>query len=78
MAVTTEHQHQSAGNPVSSILAGITGAGLVAAALGLWILPGSSTAADLLLMKLGLSLFLGLGGLALIGPVSLPRVRRRG
>jgi len=76
MAATTEHQHPTAGNPVADILSGVTGAGLVAAALGLWVLPGSSMAADLLLMKLGLSLFLGLGGLALIGPFSLSRRRR--
>ncbi|MFP4327813.1 MAG: hypothetical protein ACLFQL_07370 [Paracoccaceae bacterium] len=78
MAATTEQQDQTAGRPIAGLVSGIAGAGLVAAALGLWVLPGASMAADLLLMKLGLSLFLGLGGLALIGPDGLSRGRKRG
>lgn len=39
---------------------------LVLAALGLWIEPGAHMVTDLVLMKLGVSLFLGFAGLALM------------
>ncbi|WP_299627232.1 hypothetical protein [uncultured Tateyamaria sp.] len=42
------------------------GTTLVLAALGLWVLPGASWDADLLLIKLGLSLFLGFAGIAIM------------
>ncbi|WP_299603147.1 hypothetical protein [uncultured Tateyamaria sp.] len=42
------------------------GAVLVLASLGLWIEPGTEMAVDLVLMKLGVSLFLGFAGLALM------------
>ena len=49
-----------------------SGAGLVLAALALWILPGASWAGDLALVKLTLSLAMGFSGLALwqMGSVS--------
>lgn len=42
------------------------GATLILSALGLWVAPGASWDADLALMKLGLSLFLGFAGLAIV------------
>ena len=42
------------------------GAVLVLTSLGLWIEPGTQMAVDLVLMKLGVSLFLGFVGLALM------------
>ncbi|WP_299703104.1 hypothetical protein [uncultured Tateyamaria sp.] len=42
------------------------GAVLVLTSLGLWIEPGTQMAVDLVLMKLGVSLFLGFAGLALM------------
>jgi len=44
-------------------LGGVT---LILSALGLWILPGASWDADLALIKLGLSLFLGFVGIAIM------------
>ncbi|GGX48143.1 hypothetical protein GCM10007385_14950 [Tateyamaria omphalii] len=46
------------------------GAVLVLASLGLWIEPGAQMAIDLLVMKLGVSLFLGFAGLALMQDMS--------
>ncbi|WP_299549368.1 hypothetical protein [uncultured Tateyamaria sp.] len=43
-----------------------TGGLLVLASFGLWLEPGSQTAMDLVLMKLGVSLFLGFAGLTLM------------
>lgn len=43
----------------------IGGAGLILAAVGLWIMPGSNWAAEILLFKLVLSLVLALVGFAL-------------
>lgn len=40
----------------------VTGAGLILAAAGLWLAPGSSWAADILLIKLVLSLVAGASG----------------
>ena len=54
------------GHPLSRILFGFAGVVLMAAAAGLWIVPGSSFDPSLALIKLGLSLFLALGGAALL------------
>lgn len=42
------------------------GAALMTAAAGLWVQPGASWDADVMLIKLGLSLTLGLAGLAVL------------
>lgn len=47
------------------LLQRLLGAALVLAALGLWIIPGASWAADLALVKLSFSLAMGFSGLAL-------------
>ena len=44
----------------------IAGAGLVLAALGLWVAPGASWDGDLALIKLGLSLMIGFAGLTIL------------
>ncbi len=48
-----------------SIFGRIVGAALVASALGLWVLPGSDYSAELLLIKLGLTLTMALIGVTL-------------
>lgn len=56
------------------LIATLTGGALLVAALGLWLVPGSNWAAEMLLMKLGLTVaFLISGSAALIwrGPESL-------
>lgn len=52
----------------------MVGATLILAALGLWIAPGGSWDADIALIKLGLSLFSGFAGLAVLSgePVVAP------
>lgn len=44
----------------------IVGGGLLLASFGLWLEPGAQASADLLLMKMGLSLSLGFVGLAMM------------
>jgi hypothetical protein len=44
----------------------VGGAGLILAAVGLWVMPGSNWAAEVLLIKLVLSLVSGFVGLALV------------
>ncbi|MDU8929138.1 hypothetical protein RXV86_17225 [Alisedimentitalea sp. MJ-SS2] len=51
-----------AGHAPSGVLSGILGAALCFAAFGLWLVPGASFDPALLLIKLGLSVFFGLGG----------------
>lgn len=48
------------------IVSRASGALFVLAAVGLWLEPGAQEAMDLLLIKLGVSLFMGFVGLALI------------
>lgn len=55
-----------AGRALGRMVQRVTGAALILAAAGLWLMPGSSWAADLLLIKLILSLVAGFAGLALI------------
>lgn len=55
-----------AGRTLGRLARRVTGAGLILAAAGLWLAPGSSWAADILLIKLVLSLVAGGVGLALV------------
>lgn len=55
-----------AGRALGRVMQRLTGAALLLAAAGLWLAPGSSWAAEILLVKLVLSLVAGLAGLALI------------
>lgn len=50
------------GHAPSGVLSGFLGVVLLAAALGLWLVPGASHDQVLVLIKMGLSVFLGLGG----------------
>lgn len=55
--------------PVASFVRGFTrliGVALVVSALGLWIAPGASNIAEVMLMKLCASFFLGVTGLHLL------------
>ncbi|PIE13455.1 MAG: hypothetical protein CSA70_06125 [Rhodobacterales bacterium] len=54
------------GRPMSRVLPGFGGVVLLLAAAGLWVVPGSNWDSALMLIKLGLSLFLVLSGLALL------------
>lgn len=51
-----------AGLAPSGVLSGFLGLSLVAAAAGLWLVPGASYDPALVLIKLGLTLFFALGG----------------
>tara|TARA_R110000764_G_scaffold40267_1_gene89996 strand:+ start:130 stop:633 length:504 start_codon:yes stop_codon:yes gene_type:complete len=55
-----------AGRTLGRFARRVTGAGLILAAAGLWLAPGSSWAAEILLIKLVLSLVAGGVGLALV------------
>lgn len=55
-----------AGRALGRMAQRVTGAALILAAAGLWLAPGSSWAAEILLVKLVLSLVAGCVGLALI------------
>ncbi len=52
--------------PALSILFQIIGSGLVIGSAAMWVLPGSTTAADLVLMKFGASVFMLFFGLAIL------------
>ncbi|MBY6005816.1 hypothetical protein KUV62_17990 [Salipiger bermudensis] len=53
---------------VTRALLGLLGAGLLIAAFGFWLVPGATYSPELMLAKLGLSLFLLITGLScLIG-----------
>lgn len=52
--------------PIGRILLQITGTVLVLGAAAMWVLPGSQVAADLILMKLGFSVFMLLCGVAIL------------
>ena len=54
------------GGAMVTILFRICGTALILTAPALWVLPGSSADADLMLMKLGITLFFFLCGLALL------------
>jgi len=54
------------------ILSQITGVTLLMAALGMWLVPGSAWDAELLLIKLGLSLFLLVAGFLFVLPKRTP------
>lgn len=50
------------------IVTHIFGVALLMAALGMWLVPGSAWDAELLTIKMGLSLFLLIGGLICVLP----------
>ena len=52
--------------PVRMVMFRIAGTALVLSASGMWLMPGSQLAPDLMLMKLGVSMFFFLCGLALL------------
>ncbi|WP_425045415.1 hypothetical protein [Primorskyibacter sp. S87] len=52
--------------PVRTVLFRICGTALVLSAAGMWLLPGAQLSAELVLMKLGVSIFFFLCGLALL------------
>lgn len=52
--------------PVRTVIMRVVGTALIIGAAGMWVMPGSQGAADLVLMKLGTSLFFLLCGLALL------------
>lgn len=54
------------GAAMMTVIFRICGTALILTAPALWILPGSTVAADLMLMKLGITLFFFLCGLALL------------
>ncbi|PIE14624.1 MAG: hypothetical protein CSA68_10000 [Rhodobacterales bacterium] len=47
-------------------MAALVGASMLVAGIGMWIMPGSALAADVLLIKIGLTAFMALVGLSLI------------
>jgi hypothetical protein len=75
MALTESQDRPAAPapTPLTRALFVVNGSGLLAAAGGLWLVPGSNLGADVLLMKLGLSLFLALGGLTFLSASRKPR-----
>ena len=52
--------------PIRILVFRIIGAAMVLSASGMWLMPGSSTNPDLVLIKLGMSVFFFLCGLALL------------
>jgi hypothetical protein len=52
--------------PISTVLFQVVGTALVLSAPGMWLMPGSQYDADVVLIKLGVSLFFFLCGLALL------------
>jgi putative copper export protein len=52
--------------PLMRAILSVNGLALLVAAAGLWLLPGSNLGADLLLMKLGLSVFMVLVAVTLL------------
>jgi hypothetical protein len=71
MALIETHDRaalDSAGWRLKAIMS-LNGGALLGAAVGLWLLPGSNLGADVMVMKLGLTVFLALGGLTLLACV---------
>ncbi len=70
MSVTSDYMnHTAAATPVPlalRVIALVIGAALVLAAAGLWLVPGSSFSAELMLIKGGLTAFFALGGLGFL------------
>jgi len=52
--------------PLRTMIFRVVGTALVLSASGMWLMPGSQYAADVVLMKLGVSIFFFLCGLALL------------
>lgn len=52
--------------PIHILLFRIIGAAMVLSASGMWLMPGAASAPDLVLIKLGMSMFFFLCGLALL------------
>lgn len=52
--------------PIRTVLFRVTGTALVLSASGMWLMPGSQNEADMVLIKLGVSIFFFLCGLALL------------
>jgi hypothetical protein len=52
--------------PIHILLFRVTGAAMVLSASGMWLMPGAASAPDLVLIKLGMSVFFFFCGLALL------------
>jgi hypothetical protein len=66
MIDTNERALFAADGPLMRGILSLNGVALLAAAAGLWLLPGSNLGADVMLMKLGLSAFMVLAAFALL------------
>ncbi|MCF6231711.1 MAG: hypothetical protein L3J36_01220 [Rhodobacteraceae bacterium] len=52
--------------PIRILVFRVVGAAMVLSASGMWLMPGATTSSDLVLIKLGMSIFFFLCGLALL------------
>ncbi|WP_238364423.1 hypothetical protein [Mesobacterium pallidum] len=66
MDLSTTHRAPAGSNTVFRAVSSLFGAALLLAALGLWLVPGSSWSAELLLIKLSMTALFGLGGLSFV------------
>ncbi|MWD25865.1 hypothetical protein E0K89_000020 [Aquicoccus sp. SCR17] len=68
-----DRRREAVGLAVFRTISTIFGSLLLAAALGLWILPGSNWSVELLLVKAGLTGLFGLGGVSFLQSARLRR-----
>ncbi|MEC3860267.1 hypothetical protein VK792_03140 [Mesobacterium sp. TK19101] len=73
MAMLSANSPQGPGIP-ARIAIGLAGLALMIAAVGLWLTPGLDPFPEVSLMKLGLSLFMALGGWGLTAMARLRRI----